>query len=142
VAGAAGRLKEGGVRVSLFVDPTEGALREAAGIGVDAVELHTGEYANARGDQDKGRELKRLAAAARLARERGLAVHAGHGLTYQNVLPVAALADIEELNIGHSIVSRAVLVGMERAVMEMRGLVDEAPVRVPEPGRWLPPVGY
>jgi pyridoxine 5-phosphate synthase len=142
IAKAAERLGESGIRVSLFIDPTEDAIREAVGIGVEAIELHTGEYANARGDEAKERELRRLSVAARAARERGLAVHAGHGLTYHNVLPVAALPEIEELNVGHSIVSRAVLVGMERAVMEMRGLVDEAPVRVPEPGRWLPPVGY
>jgi len=142
VAAAVERLREAGIRVSLFVDPTDGALREAAGIGVEAVELHTGEYVNARGDRDKGQELDRLRSAARLGIERGLAIHAGHGLTYHNVLPVAALPEIEELNIGHSIVSRAILVGMERAVLEMRGLVDEAPTKVPEPGVWLPPIGY
>ncbi|MEX1257513.1 MAG: pyridoxine 5'-phosphate synthase [Gemmatimonadota bacterium] len=142
VAGAAERLRENGIRVSLFVDPSGDAIREAVGVGVEAVELHTGEYANARGDRDKGQELERLRDAARLGIERGIAVHAGHGLTYHNVLPIAALPEIEELNIGHSIVSRAILVGMERAVMEMRGLVDEAPARVPEPGVWLPPIGF
>src|SRR5690606_6926423 len=102
----------------------------SADLGVDAVELHTGEYAEAfrtRHHRDLGgdvrRELDRLAHAAAHARTRGLTVHAGHGLTYENVAPVAALRDIEELNIGHSIVSRAVLTGMEAAVREMRALV-------------------
>jgi pyridoxine 5-phosphate synthase len=135
------RLRKAGIRVSLFVDPSEASLRASAEIGVEAVELHTGEYANA-GTSDRGRELGRLAAAAARGRELGLAVHAGHGLTYANVTPVAALPDVEELNIGHSIVSRAVLVGMTQAVREMRRLVRDAPSRVKEPGRWIPPIGY
>ena len=72
----------------------------------------------------------------------GLSVHAGHGLTYENVIPVAAISDIEELNIGHSIVSRAVLVGLERAVREMGELIQRAPRMVPDPESWLPPIGY
>jgi pyridoxine 5-phosphate synthase len=109
----------------LFIDPVEDTLRVSKELGVDAVELHTGEYANA-GLDTRDRELERLHRAAVLGRELGLAVHAGHGLTYENVTPVAAIPEIEELNIGHSIVSRAVFVGMERAVREMLQLVRDA----------------
>jgi pyridoxine 5-phosphate synthase len=135
-------LRDAGIRVSLFVDPDAEALRASAELGVEAVELHTGEYANARGDEARGRELERLHQAAILGRELGLAVHAGHGLTYENVIPVAALEEIEEVNIGHAIMSRAILVGMERAVLEMRELIREAPGRVERPGRWVPPLGW
>lgn len=141
VAASAGRLQEAGVRVSLFVDPDPTTLEAAAEMGVEAVELHTGEYANA-GDDDRARQVGRLREVARRGRELGLAMHAGHGLTYENVIPVAAIPEIEEVNIGHSIVSRAVLVGLERAVREMRALIREAPGRVSEPGSWLPPLGY
>jgi len=119
------RLCEAGIRTSLFIDPVEDTLRVSKELGVDAVELHTGEYANA-GLDTRDRELERLHRAAALGRELGLAVHAGHGLTYENVTPVAAIPEIEELNIGHSIVSRAVFVGMERAVGEMVQLVRDA----------------
>jgi pyridoxine 5-phosphate synthase len=125
VESALDRLREAGVRTSLFIDPHEKALRAAAQLGVDAVELHTGEYANVL-RSSRGEQLIRLEAAAALGRDLGLAVHAGHGLTYENVTPVAALADVEELNIGHSVVSRAVLVGIERAVREMAELVRRA----------------
>ena len=112
------RLRGAGIRTSLFIDPDAGAIRASAGMGADAIELHTGEYANTRG-AERQEQLGRLARAAALGRSLGLAVHAGHGLTYENVAPVAAVREIEELNIGHSVVSRAVLVGMERAVREM-----------------------
>ncbi len=122
---AAKRLMSHGIRTSLFIDPDPDSLRLAAEMGADAVELHTGEYANAeRAGEDA--QLQRLAAAARLGGQLGLAVHAGHGLTYENVTPVAAVPEVEELNIGHSIVSRAVLVGMERAVREMWELIAAA----------------
>ena len=136
------RLKAAGIRTSLFIDPGREALDHSADLGAHAVELHTGEYANATGDAQKAAELARLADAAAHGRELGLAVHAGHGLTYENVVPVAALPHIEELNIGHSVISRAVLVGMERAVREMKEIVLAAPDRVPEPGRWNPPIGF
>lgn len=142
VATSAGRLQEAGVRVSLFVDPDPTTVEAAAETGVEAVELHTGEYANAGDDDDRARQVRRLREVARRGRELGLAMHAGHGLTYENVIPVAAIPEIEEVNIGHSIVSRAVLVGLERAVREMRALIREAPGRVSEPGSWLPPLGY
>lgn len=135
------RLVGEGVRTSLFIDPDPESIEASAQLGAHAVELHTGEYANASGDA-RGAQLARLATAARDARARGLAVHAGHGLTYENVIPVAALGDVEELNIGHSVVSRAVLVGMERAVREMAELVRSASTTVLEPGRWTPPLGF
>lgn len=123
---AVGRLSSAGIRTSLFVDPDEATLVISADLGVKAVELHTGEYANAVNSEEGNTQLARLRSATQIAIGLGLAVHAGHGLTYENVTPVAAIASIEELNIGHSIVSRAVLVGMERAVREMRGLIREA----------------
>jgi len=141
LAEAIRRLKGEGIRTSLFIDPDSDSLRWSKELGAEAVELHTGEYANARGGA-RGRELTRLAAAARMARGMGLAVHAGHGLTYENVLPVAAIEEIEELNIGHSIISRAVLVGLERAVREMADLMARAPSLVPKSGEWIPPVGF
>ena len=120
------RLSSAGIRTSLFVDPDEKTLEISADLGVTAVELHTGEYANAADPREREAQLARLRSAAETAVGRGLAVHAGHGLTYENVTPVAAIAPIEELNIGHSVVSRAVLVGMERAVREMGDLIREA----------------
>jgi pyridoxine 5-phosphate synthase len=141
IEAATGSLQEAGIRVALFIDPEPAALEASAAIGAEAIELHTGEYAGA-DRSGRARELTRLHEAARLGRDLGLAVHAGHGLTYENVIPVAALPDIEELNIGHSIMSRAILVGMERAVDEMRALILEAPGRVEEPGRWVPPQGW
>lgn len=139
---AVSRLSAAAIRVSLFIDPAEESLTGSSELGVEAVELHTGEYANARGDADRARELDRIRSAAEMGRDMGLAVHAGHGLTYANVTPVAALDPIEELNIGHSIVARALTVGMHDAVREMRRLVHAAPSRVGEPGAWIPPIGY
>ena len=116
------RLSEAGVRTSLFIDPEPAALRASKALGVDAVELHTGEYANARG-HDREAQLRRLQDAAAGAAELELAVHAGHGLTYENVMPVAAIPGCEELNIGHSIIARSIFVGLESAVKEMRALI-------------------
>lgn len=113
-----------GVRTSLFIDPDERTIDAAAALGVAAVELHTGEYS--RTWEESPAALATLAHAARHARERGLAVHAGHGLDYRNTGLVAALEDIEELNIGHSIVARAITCGMSQAVSEMRALVQRA----------------
>lgn len=125
VADAVALLRKAGLRNSLFIDPVEATVRASAELGADAIELHTGEYANA-SPGGRPAELERLRQAAVLGRELGLAVHAGHGLTYENVTPVAAIAEIEELNIGHSVVSRAVFVGMERAVREMADLISNA----------------
>lgn len=130
VGDAAETLKHAGIRTSLFIDPDPAALEAAADLGVDAIELHTGAYAecwraghSSSAAQATADELDRIRRAAALGCSLGLAVHAGHGLTYENVAPVAATDGIEELNIGHSIVSRAVLVGMERAVGEMKTIV-------------------
>jgi pyridoxine 5-phosphate synthase len=118
------RLAAAGIRVSLFIDPDPDTIDRAAALGVPAVELHTGRYA--RSWRKGNAALRALRRAAAHARAHGLAVHAGHGLTYDNVRPVAAIPDIEELNIGHSIVSNAIFLGMEEAVRRMRQLVDEA----------------
>ena len=112
------RLEEAGARVSLFINPDIRTLDAAKDLGVPAVELHTGRYAHTWRESDAS--LDELRTAARHATEMGLFVHAGHGLTYANVAPVAAIPEIEELNIGHSVVSRAVMVGMRAAVIEMR----------------------
>jgi pyridoxine 5-phosphate synthase len=120
------RLLSAGIRTALFVDPDERTLEISAELGVAAVELHTGEYANATSAEERDGQLTRLHAAAETTVRLGMAAHAGHGLTYENVTPVAAIGPIEELNIGHSIVSRAVLVGMERAVREMGTLIHRA----------------
>ncbi|MEQ9399773.1 MAG: pyridoxine 5'-phosphate synthase [Longimicrobiales bacterium] len=125
VAGAVRRLADAGIRTSLFIDPEEAAIRAAVDLGADAVELHTGEYANA-DRSGRGEQLGRLDRAASLARKLSLDVHAGHGLTYENVTPVAAIPELEELNIGHSVVSRAVLTGMESAVREMAEIIRRA----------------
>ena len=118
------RLRDAGITVSLFVDPDPVQVAASAEAGADAIELHTGRYAEA-GCPDEGAErLDELLQALTEGRTRGLDVHAGHGLTYLNVRPVAELEGVSELNIGHSIVSRAVLVGMERAVREMKALVS------------------
>lgn len=112
-----------GVRTSLFIDPDENSVRRSRDLGAVAIELHTGRYAHHSGEPAP---LKALETAARVGHEIGLAVHAGHGLTTHNVGPVAAIPEIEELNIGHSIVSRAVMVGMRTAVEEMLHLVRGA----------------
>jgi pyridoxine 5-phosphate synthase len=124
VGAAVRRLTEAGIRVSLFIDPDVATIDRAAGLGVPAVELHTGRYAHTWKRSDAA--LRALARAAAHAKARGVAVHAGHGLTYQNVQPVARIPEIEELNIGHSIVSNALFWGLEEAVRRMRKLVDEA----------------
>ncbi len=118
------RLTEAGCRVSLFIDPHPEDLERSRALGVPAVELHTGRYSHTW--RESGVALEELRAAARLGRRLGLAVHAGHGLTYLNVQPVAAVPEIEELNIGHSVMSRAILTGMAEAVSEMRRLVKTA----------------
>jgi len=119
------RLKDVGVFVSAFIDPDEAQIDMAQRQGFDAVELHTGEYANA-GPDDAVVQLHRLAAAGQRVRERGLRLHAGHGLNYRNVTPVAQIPLMAELNIGHAIVSRAVFVGLRQAVREMKNLLDAA----------------
>jgi pyridoxine 5-phosphate synthase len=122
IAGACRELAAGGIRVSLFIDPDEAQVDAAARAGAPVVELHTGAYAEAQG-AERARELRRLAAAAKRATDAGLVANAGHGLDYHNVQPVAALTDIAELNIGHAIVSRAVMSGFGPAVAEMKRLM-------------------
>jgi pyridoxine 5-phosphate synthase len=122
IADACRRLAAGGIRVSIFIDPDVGQVEAAARAGAPAVELHAGAYAEARGSE-RGRELARLADAARRASAVGLVVNAGHGLDYHNVQPVAAIPELVELNIGHAIVSRAVMSGLGPAVAEMKRLM-------------------
>jgi pyridoxine 5-phosphate synthase len=134
IEAAVSRLMQAGIRTSLFLAPDAEAIDVAAAMGVDAVELHTGEFAEAwkrgiftaAGAADVATRTEELRAAAERAHRAGLAVHAGHGLTYENVTRVAAITYIEELNIGHSVVSRAILTGMERAVREMKQIMRDA----------------
>jgi len=122
---AAAHLKQAGVRVSLFIDPDLRQVEAAHAAGVPVVELHTGAYAEASGPH-AATELERLRAGARLAASLGLEVHAGHGLNYHNVQPVAAVREIVELNIGHALVAQALFVGLPAAVQEMKALMREA----------------
>jgi len=118
-----GRIRQGNINVSLFVDPDDQQIAASKKAGADWVEVHTGSYANARTDRDRAREFDKIVEAAKLAASLGLRVGAGHGLNYVNVRPIARIPEVEELNIGHSIISRASLVGLERAVREMIGLL-------------------
>ena len=124
LAGAIARLQDAGIRVSLFIDPVRKTIDQARALGVPAIELHTGRYAHTW--QRGPAALEQLRRAAAHGRSQDLAVHAGHGLTYRNVQPVAAIPEIEELNIGHSIVSNAVFWGLEEAVRRMKTLVEGA----------------
>ncbi len=116
------QLRQAGIEVSLFLDPDLEQIRLAADLGAQAVELHTGAYSERKGSSQQ-EELMRLVEAGRLIRKLGLTLHAGHGLTYHNVQPIARLEDMCELNIGHSIVARAVMIGMQQAVREMKELI-------------------
>jgi pyridoxine 5-phosphate synthase len=115
-----------GVDVSLFIDPDVRQIEIARVLGAKAVEIQTARYSEARTPADRRRELEELRQATDFARQQGLHVHMGHGLNYENVRPIARIAGVEELNIGHSIVSRAVLVGMERAVREMKDVINRS----------------
>ena len=119
------RFHASGIEASLFIDPADRHIRAAQAIGARAVELHTGDYANARNESCRRAALGRLARAARAAEAAGLAVAAGHGLEYDNVARVAAIPEVQELNIGFAIVSRALEVGFARAVTEMRARIRE-----------------
>jgi len=125
IRAAAASLGKAGIRVALFIDPEPAQIEAAAGSGAPAVELHTGAYAEAAGAA-RAIELERLHAGARLATRLGLEVHAGHGLDYHNVRPVAAIGEIVELNIGHAIVARAVFTGLAAAVRDMKALMQAA----------------
>lgn len=119
------RLRKNGTTVSLFIDPEPEQIAASREVGASYIELHTGSYANATGNEQREEFLK-LAEGARLAADIGLGVNAGHGLNYRNTLPIARLPWIEELNIGHAIISRALFCGLEQAVREMRSLIDSA----------------
>ena len=119
-------LHDAEIKVSLFIDPDLDQVKAAHRAEAEMVEFHTGRYCDARLAADRRRELSRLLDACKAAAKLGLEVAAGHGLNYQNVVPVAAIGEISELNIGHAIVARAVLVGFERAVREMKDLVEKA----------------
>jgi len=122
-AKAVERLRSAGISVSLFLDPDPRQIELARQLGADAVELHTGQYALARG-MAQHEQLVALANAGKLVCECGIRLHAGHGLNYHNVMPVARIPKMHELNIGHAIVARAMLVGLERAVREMKQLMN------------------
>jgi pyridoxine 5-phosphate synthase len=117
-------LRDSDIVASLFIDPDVDQVRAAHRVEAEVVEIHTGRYCDARLAQDRLRELSRVVDAAKAAAKLGLRVAAGHGLNYQNIQPVAAIAEIEEFNIGHAIVGHAIMVGMERAVREMKQLIS------------------
>lgn len=129
VAAAAGRLAGAGLQVGLFIDPDPAQVDASARAGVRAVELHTGAYCDARDRDVAEAELHRLARAAQEAARAGLAVHAGHGLNVRNVAAVARIPQIEELNIGHSIVGRALFLGFRQAVAEMKAILEREAAR-------------
>lgn len=126
IAKAVARLNAAGVEVSLFIDPDEEQLKASKRVGAPVVELHTGCYADAETHQQQEDELKRIKTAVQQGLDLGLVVNAGHGLHYHNVKPIAAIPGINELNIGHSIIARAVLSGLDAAVRDMKQLIQEA----------------
>ncbi len=117
-------LKDGDIVVSLFIDPDLDQVRAAHKCNADRVELHTGRYCEARNERERARELSRVLDAAKSAAKLGMGVAAGHGLNYENVRAISEIAEIDELNIGHAIIARAVLVGLDRAVREMLALMQ------------------
>ncbi|AJA08262.1 Pyridoxine 5'-phosphate synthase [Sphingopyxis fribergensis] len=119
------RLNDAGIRVSLFIEPDARQIEAAMRLRAPVVEFHTGRYAHVEGEE-RAAELRRLADAAALASKNGIEPHAGHGLTYENVVPVAAIPQLAELNIGHYLIGEAIFTGLEDAVRRMRALMDEA----------------
>ena len=119
------RLADAGIRVSLFIEPSDAQVEAALRLRAPVVEFHTGRYAHAEGE-DRAVELKRIADAAALAAKNGIEPHAGHGLTFDNVVPVAAIPQIAELNIGHFLIGEAIFTGLEESVRQMRSLMDQA----------------
>ena len=122
---AVAKLQDRGIHVALFIDPVRRQIECAKEVGAHAIEIHTGTYCNRTGAR-REKELRTIIAAAKLANSFGLEVHGGHGLNYANVQPIAEITDIVELNIGHSIIARAVFVGIEQAVREMKELMNRA----------------
>jgi pyridoxine 5-phosphate synthase len=125
------RLQESGISVSLFIDPVQEQIEASKDLGAQAVELHTGAYALADDVDAKNGELQRLLDAGKQCHHLGMRLHAGHGLNYHNVLPVAAIPNMRELNIGHSIIARAIFVGLAQAVREMREIINQAGYTAP-----------
>ena len=126
VADSIKQLQESGIVVSLFIDPNKDQIAMAKEVGADAIELHTGNYADANGIASIERQIQILTECCEFGTGQNLRVHAGHGLTYANVVPVARIANMEELNIGHSIVARAIFVGFQQAVREMKQICELA----------------
>jgi pyridoxine 5-phosphate synthase len=126
ITDAVKRLRDGGICVSLFIDPNQEQIKSANKTGADAIEIHTGAYAEAITWKDQERELEAIDTAIKLARKVGLGINAGHGLNYVNIKALAAIGGIEEYNIGHSIIARAMLVGLDRAVKDMVELIKYA----------------
>lgn len=126
VKAATQKLTQAGINVSLFIDADREQIDAAKECGAPFIELHTGHYADAKTELDQQNELKKIAAAASYANDLGITVNAGHGLTYHNVGPIAALPEIYELNIGHSIIGRAVFDGLDKAVADMKAVMIEA----------------
>jgi pyridoxine 5-phosphate synthase len=120
------KLRAAGIITSAFIEPDEGQIKASAACGFQAVELWTGQYAHAKGERAQARALERLVHGLETGWQCGLDVHAGHGLTYRNIEPIAAVGGFAEFNIGHSIVARAVFVGLREAVREMKRLIDRA----------------
>ena len=118
------RLKAGGIEVAVFIDPNQEEIQAAKAVGVNSIEIHTGAYANAMDKNEREKELKRIKEAATLAHSLGMIVNAGHGLNYDNVKSLILPELFNEFNIGHSIISRAIFVGLERAVSEMKALLS------------------
>lgn len=125
ISGAVTRLQGRGVQVALFIDPVKEQIECAKETGAHGIEIHTGTYCNATGAK-RERELRKIVAGAQLAKRLGLEVHGGHGLDFENVLPIAGIPEMVELNIGHSIIARAVIVGIQQAVREMKRLLSKA----------------
>ena len=119
------RLQKAGIRVSLFIDADPGQVKASKAVGADFVEIHTGKYSDAPDEKSQKKEFRRIARAIAQAHKLGLGVNIGHGLDYQNVLPFTFIPEIEDYSIGHSIIARAVLVGLDRAVREMKELITK-----------------
>ncbi|CAM4424810.1 pyridoxine 5'-phosphate synthase [Vibrio agarivorans] len=126
IKAATEKLSAAGIKVSLFIDADRQQIDAAKACGAPYIELHTGHYADATSDEDQQDELKKIAAGASYAHDLGITVNAGHGLTYHNVAPIAALPEIYELNIGHSIIGRAVFDGLDKAVADMKAIMLDA----------------
>ncbi|MCK4341547.1 MAG: pyridoxine 5'-phosphate synthase [Phycisphaerae bacterium] len=132
------KLKNAGIVVSAFIEPDAAQVTACAACGFDALELWTGAYAHAQNEREQAEALERLAAALEVGWDSGLVVHAGHGLTYRNIKPIAMLGGFSEYNIGHSIIARAVFVGLREAVREMKRLLDQALLRADVVDRFYP----